>query len=483
MLTSELIAENNRAKKKPYLKIVKIGVYRKGLTKTEKGYKANQVRSFLIFEKENALVFSFRHAENGRQFFTAATFMLKAFETKAGEKRFRFYKLGSPQHPVQTTSPNRFRSIVNHFSGYEFPKSHARRLLSAVRAFAKKNGVKTKYMSDDAIDLIIQLCYPGTIGFDHLTMLNVTTGKFLLGDPTKLALATNGKRSKKLVYQAMKLHPAGVQTILRVAKYLRVNRSLDDAQKFLQAVIDCDRVTGSRLFDHSLTDSRRRKEKHVQDFSAKTMKILDPLSTEEICNYFSSARIFYLNDSLMMINQLSLNREGFDYTAIQYRTIQQLHDALVEMSGRRRGAGGRSVVPFEHYEFEPTSEPMKACRSLAEKFNDDSTPYRIIYPHGTLELQQYADKMKNCAFFYKDRIRMGEYIIFCIEEKQGDGEYKMKYMFGYRIYYVPNGGDCRFYISLDQAVGKCNADIDLKVSKLLISKINECLSPGAAIFA
>lgn len=477
MLTQELIAENDRAKKKNYISCKKIAVYRKGLKKTEKGYQAASVRSFFVFEKEDGLIFNFREKRGQGLFVNIVSFKLKAAKNKAGEIKFRLYRFTG--ETVQTVSPNKMRAVIEMISSHDgFAKVHKRRLLSSVRAFAKKQGVSTKYLSDDPVDLVIQLCYPGTRNFEHLTLRGISTGKFLLDDPAKLALKTNGKLSRKLVYQAIKLNPLGAQFLLRIAKYIRVHRSLDEAQKFLKGIIDIN--GGARLFDAAFCDYRIAKERRPQDFTENTLKILGPVSTDNILRFFAGHRLFFFTDSISMIRELNAN-QGFDFTAIRYSTLEELHDQLVAMTGRRR-RGGKAVFQFTHYDFSPSSLPMKTCQALAEKFNRDADEYKIVYASNTLDLQTQAESMKNCAFFYRDRINLGEYIVFCVQKKDEAGVFRDKYMFGYRVYRA-HREDGRHYITLDQAVGKCNATIDEKVFKMLAKKIDECLESAAAVSA
>lgn len=479
MLTQELIAENNQAKKKNYISCKKIAVYRKGLKKTEKGYQAASVRSFFVFEKEDGLIFNFREKRGQGLFVNIVSFKLKAAKNKAGEIKFRLYRFTG--ETVQTVSPNKMRAVIEMISSRDgFAKVHKRRLLSSVRAFAKKQGVSTKYLSDDPVDLVIQLCYPGTRNFEHLTLRSVSVGKFLLDDPVKLTLKTNGKLSRKLVYKVIKLNPLGAQFLLRVAKYIRVHRSLDEAQKFLKGISDMVENGGARLFDVAFRDYRIAKERSPQDFTDKTLKILAPVSTEAIVRFFAANRLFFFTDSISMIRELNAN-EGFDFTAIRYSTLEELHDQLVAMTGRRR-RGGKAVYQFTHYDFNPSSLPMKTCQALAEKFNGDADEYKIVYASNTLDLQTQAESMKNCAFFYKDRINLGEYIVFCVQKKDEAGVFREKYMFGYRVYRA-HREDGRHYITLDQAVGKCNATIDEKVFKMLAKKIDECLESVAAVSA
>lgn len=482
MLTQELIDENNQAKKKNYISCKKIAVYRKGLKKTEKGYQAISVRSFFVFEKEDGLVFNFREKRGaGGQglFVNIVSFKLKAVKNKAGEMKFRLYRFTG--ETVQTVSPNKMRTVIEMISSHDgFAKAHKRRLLSSVRAFAKKQGVSTKYLSDDPVDLVIQLCYPGTRNFEHLTLRGISTGKFLLDDPARLALKTNGKLSRKLVYQAIKLNPLGAQFLLRIAKYIRVHRSLDEAQKFLKGIIDIIENGGARLFDAAFSDHRIARERRPQDFTDKTLKILAPVSTDDILRFFAAHRFFFFTDSIAMIRELNAN-QGFDFTAIRYSTLEELHDQLVAMTGRRR-RGGKAVYQFTHYDFSPSSLPMKTCQALAEKFNKDADEYKIVYASNTLDLQTQAESMKNCAFFYKDRINLGEYIVFCVQKKDEAGVFRDKYMFGYRVYRA-HREDGRHYITLDQAVGKCNATIDEKVFKMLARKIEECLESAAVLSA
>lgn len=481
MLTQELIAENDRAKKKNYISCKKIAVYRKGLKKTEKGYQAASVRSFFVFEKEDGLIFNFREKRDQGLFVglfvNIVSFKLKAAKNKAGEIKFRLYRFTG--ETVQTVSPNKMRAVIEMISSHDgFAKVHKRRLLSSVRAFAKKQGVSTKYLSDDPVDLVIQLCYPGTRNFEHLTLRSVSVGKFLLDDPVKLTLKTNGKLSRKLIYRAIKLNPLGAQMLLRIAKYIRVHRSLDEAQSFIRTTVIVAENGGSRMVDSAFVDYTVRNERKPQDLTDKTLRILAPVSTDNIARFFCAYTFHYFIDSISMIRQLNAN-QGFDFTAIRYSTLEELHDQLIAMTGRRR-RGGKAVYQFTHYDFSPSSLPMKTCQALAEKFNRDADEYKIVYASNTLDLQTQAESMKNCAFFYKDRINLGEYIVFCVQKKDEAGVFRDKYMFGYRVYRA-HREDGRHYITLDQAVGKCNAVIDEKVFKPLAKKINECLENAAAL--
>lgn len=202
---------------------------------------------------------------------------------------------------------------------------------------------------------------------------------------------------------------------------------------------------------------------NISKLSAKQMRVFDRVSIEDIVNQFTLDGS--IRDVFRMINQLNAN-EGFNFTQIEYKTIEELHDALVELTP---GRGRKSNTEFKHFEFK-SNLAMQICEKLQNDFVDDR--YSICYARSTEELQKHADKMHNCSFFYYGQIRDGLYAIFCVSDSS-----KMKYMFGIRIRQCLKKNETR--AALDQAVGPCNSRIDDDIFNELNAKIEQALAPLA----
>lgn len=460
--------DQNPVKKKGYLSCKKIASFRKGMKKTEKGMISHKSHTVFAFEHENSITFSCRFRflkPDGRSVFADDfLYTLKIRALKSGEKRFVFYRLNNNR--VRTCSPNSMRNnfiklcVANEQSrkkktlktseGYNVYKNQSQRLIAFIRAFLKRHGVSTRGLSKDPFSLMVQLCYPGTRNFDEKTLQAISTGSFLLQDPVASTLRTNGKKSRRLLLQAIARHPQSSQGILRIAKYLRIHRSLDHAQRFLQEAAQRPLMIDG-YYDFN-----------ISKLSAKQMKVFDRVSIEDIVNQLTLDGS--IRDVFRMINQLNAN-EGFSFTQIEYKTIEELHDALVELTP---GRGRKSNTEFKHFEFK-SNLAMQLCEKLQNDFVDDR--YSICYARNTEELQKHADKMRNCAFYYYSRIEKGDYAIFCIKD---DG--KTKYMFGINLYYRKDV-NCLF-AKLDQAVAMCNARIEVDIENELNDKIQKALAPS-----
>lgn len=460
--------QQSSLKKKNYISCQKIASFRKGMKKTEKGRKSSASYTFFVFEHESSITFSSRYRSNefdgGFTFNDHFKYCLKIRMLKSGEKRFIFYKMNAAAIGVRTSSPNHLRSkLATLCQAQESNRAkpmhkdvsrglymaQERRLLAFLRGFLKRHGINTSHLSKDPFSLMTQLCYPGTQGFDDKTLQTISLGEFLLKDPLQVILRTKGKKSKRVLFSAIKKNPAAAQGILRIAKYIRINRSLDHAQDFLEKVSSAqnnDRICDSGYYEYN-----------IKNLSAKLIKIFDRLSIDEIILSLQSRTI--LNDTFSMIQHLNAN-EGFDLSQIQYRTIRELHDALAILTPRKKRNS------FQHFEFKQNSIAMEFCKMLQKSFVDNC--YSIRYASNTEELRKQAEIMHNCAFYYYGRIEQGQYAIFCIEEKN-----KLKYMFGVYIYYRKDVG--AMMIKLDQAVGMCNAAIEPEIKQMLNAKIKEAL--------
>lgn len=467
-------------KKKNYLNHKKIASFRKGLKATESGGRRSASgSSFHAFERENGVTFSCRYRgtdwEGNEGFSDQFKYKLQLRTIKSGEQRFVFYNLYDRQAGVTTASPNHMRSKLQSLCNAqerarkkprieEFArglyKAQEERLLVFLRAFLRRQGISFRGLSDDPFSLMVQLCYPGTRNFEEETLQKISTGEFVLEDPLKLTLRTKGKKSRRLVYSAIKKHPAGAQTILKMARYFRINRSLDEAQKFLEKVADLNVQGGA---DRDLIIDSEYYDYKVKKLSAKQMKVFDPLDTEAavdaICGANSERN---LNDTFRMIDQLNAD-EGFDISRIGYRSIVDLHDALAALRPR----SGKNAKKFEHYEFKKDNPSMEFCRALKENFW--AGEYEICYPAGTDELQTYAKIMHNCAFYYHQEIQKRQYAIFCLKLE------RVEYMFGVRL---QKGKNQAMIAILDQAVGHCNKRIDLDLKRHLNLAIEQAVKPS-----
>lgn len=473
-------------KKKNYLSCAKIASLRKGCRPTEKGRRSTGGFTLFAFERQDGITFSCRYRDInafGTTFADQFKYKLKLRKSKSGEIRFVFYNLsvGGHQGGVRTASPNYMRSkmmriCLDQERARKNPRTELvtrglyaaqeRRLLTFLRAFLKKHEVSIKGLSKDPFSLMVQLCYPGASGFDEEVLRKLSVGSLLLDDPLKLTLRTKGKASKRLLLGAIKQFPGGSQTILKVAKYLRVNRSLDEAQKFLEILSR----TGNDL---RTFNDECDYQYSVKKLTAKQMKILDPLSIESICAAIENheARIIF-NDIFTMIEQCG-GDNGFNIAEVRYRTLRELHDALAVLQPKR------TKNKFNHYEFATDSAPMRFCKALAENFSDEE--YAVCYPAGTEELLQYANAMHNCAFFYHERIRKGEYAIFCFKAN------RLELMFGVTFHTTRVLPDGRKWTGLqlvraDQAVGHCNAKIEREIEDRLNLKIEQAVKDSFAFW-
>jgi hypothetical protein len=460
-------------KRKGYITYKKIASFRRGMKATEKGKRSSSSYTLFAFELGDGIVLLSRYRDDkaGQGFHTHFSYKLKLRTNAKGEKRFVFYQMRDSS--VRTSNPNHLRSkLAILFRGQEdsrkkprnietdtgLCKTQGKRLLIFIRAFLKKHKISFKGLSSDPFSLMIQLCHPGTRSFDESTLLRINTGELLLDDPVKLALRTKGKKSKRLLCEAIKKHPQGALGILRVAKYIRVNRSLDHAQEFLSKIFESrEHFADNMYYDYQ-----------VAKLKASEISIFDRLSIDEIVNGISSPGI--LNDTFRMIGMANANA-GFDYRQIQYTSIAQLHDQLAQTL-----PGRRSRTQFKHFEFDTSNLAMKFCESLSQSFSGNNS-YDIIYAKDTKELHEHATAMKNCSFCYYSRIHSGNYAIFCIIDK----DYKPnqpRYMFGVIVTAIRS----KIIAKLEQAVSYCNQKIETSVFEDLNKQIEKALQESASYF-
>lgn len=439
-------------KEKPYISMRKIASFRRQKVSPQKDKRiTNSVFTIIAFEHGDGIAFSCRFGQrrvyndkagvlNPFDFDSLFHFKLSIKTRKNGEKRFIFYKvnLGSDQGRVKTVSPNHFRCkfeelCKNHHpknkTAYNgIPKAQTQRLLSFIRAFLRRHKVSYKWLSDDPFSLMYQLCYPGSTNFDSETLKKLECSKFLLGDPVKKVLGTNGKHSRKLVMEYIKKHPFGINSALSYARYIRITRSLDHAQQFISMIsgyggpID-QSLNGRRVF----TPSR---------FKASQWEVFNKMSLRWIA--YAVILPDTVNDTFSMLEQLKANSD-FDLSQVQYRSIEELHNRLARLRPR---TGNSMVGAFEHYTFDPDSHPMKFCEELKKRMSDSK--FTVTYAKNTMELNEQAKAMHNCSFFYHGDINRGVYAILCINQK---------YMFGVRMMGLK-------YTELDQAVTFHNGTIE-----------------------
>jgi hypothetical protein len=482
----------------------KIASFRSGMKPTESGGRKSTASSTLFaFEKEDGISFvcRARHLDyqNGQVFGDQFRYKLQLRTLKNGRRSFLFYKIRPigliGGKAVSTSSPNDMRNklasvIMKQDSNkkkprfYDLPRyevpalypAQAERLAVFIRKFLRKKNISFKHLSKDPFSLMFQLCYPGAANFDDATIRKAVFGAALLDDPVKLALRTNGKKSRRLVYEAIKAQPQGAQSILRVAKYLRINRSLDSAQRFLELVGQERRDDGGML---CIIDWRFMQDA-VYKLKASQLKFLEPLSEREIAYSLLPNHTLY-GDTMRMINQVNAAQgQGFDLNAIRYRTLTELHDQLVQMlPGQRRRRGGEAYR-FEHYGFDADSISMKFCAQIAEGFKSDE--HFVVYPKSSEQLQDFGAKMHNCALAYSSQVKDGRYAIFCLASRESQ---KLEYMFGYRITKASikfKSGEFkvestieRSVVAFDQGVAVCNRSIEPSRLEGVLKKVGDLL--------
>lgn len=465
---------------KPYISFCKIGTFRQGLKKTKNGGRTSS-NSYTLnaFEHQDGISFSCRSrsaAAGESDFGDHFLYKLKMRTDKTGEKRFIFYKIrrGGGIGGVKTSNPNKMRTDLakiysNTNKKYKnppinneseifalgIPKAQRARLLSFVRKFLAKNEIKYRTLSKDPFSLMCQLCYPATVGFDEKTIQTVSLGSFFLSDPVRAAMKTNGKKTRKLVFGAIKACPSSAQSILRIAKYIRLRDSLDHAQKFLEMFIDSQEglvdANGTIIDWRFLMLDTSAYTYSYHRLTAKQLKVLDKLSIEQIRESFYNYHI--TNDTFNMIEQLGANN-GFNIQEMQYTSIRELHDALANV---RRPARGRNA--FVDYEFNKEEVNMQLCEALEKRFQHEE--YLLTYAKNTAELRKQAEVMHNCSFYYHDKIKAGNYAIFCLSRFN-----RPEYMFGVWICSV-----VQWTVFLDQVVRKYNREIDKEMFKGFGDKI------------
>ena len=462
---TKMTQEKLLSEKKKYLNYLKVASFRKGFSNTEKGKKSKNGFSLHVFEKEDGVVFSCRSRFSSgspsvsffQDFFK---FKLRVFKTKNGETKFRFYnimqRIGAPV--ARTCSPvlmqSKLRQIVTEIERGKTKSKYnenaikgglyiaqQKRLISFLRKFLIRHGVSTKSYSKNPLVLLTQLCYPGTKAFSDETIgRRLSCGQFLLDDPAKLALRSNGKRSRKLIYQVIAASPCTTQSILRMAKYIRITRSLDHAQRFLSRFSADTNLCLHDDTNHIINVSR---------LPAKHLRMLDAFSEDALYEAFVDEAGFFI-DSMLMMRDINAEN-GFGLGDIRPRTIHELHDALIDVSPNRK-----RKKKFNDYSFSEDLASIKFCKTLAANFGDDI--HDIEYAKDTSQLRKQAEKMHNCAFGYHLAINNGGYAVFCIKKYDS-----LFYMFGVRLYSK--------HATLDQAVTHCNRSIDPVALKELNAKI------------
>lgn len=465
--------------KKTYISYKKIATFRQGMSTTEKGMVSSTSYTVFAFEREDGIIFSCRQgvrcAGNGRSFGTKFAYKLRLRTLKNGEKRFIFYKFGD--RSPRTVSPNVMRSSLftlvqivesrkkNSFLNYEkmkkgLYKAQMQRLSAFLKGFLRKHNISTKNLSKDPFSLMVQLCYPGTRQFDEETLTKISTGKFLLDDPVKLALRTKGKKSRRLVYNTIKISPVSAQTMLRMAKYLRVNRSLDDAQKFIecfyQRLIEPNQASNNYVFADS--SSYRLP---IYRLSAKQLRYLNNISIESIVRALESPQL--IEDTFLMINRLTEDQEQ-NLKEMQCRSIQQLHYSLVQILQINTNRG-RKKSQFSHFSFDLNSVPMEFCELVSSTLSDDK--FKFSYAKGTTDLESDANKLGNCAFYagYYKEIQAGRYAILNVDNV----EEHERYMLGFEI----TGNKVNRRYVMDQAEGVRWSRIEKSTFDTIVDKLKQ----------
>ena len=455
--------ETSVPKAKPYITRLVIATFKYKMVKTENGMRPTSTTSFTAFEREDGISFNARCASHvqGRksEFKTNFTYTLKMRKNKKGEIRFRFYSV-SPEgrrHP-RTSRPEEMRSKISSFfmnvvRQYKNPrvsneqiragmyKAQIKRLYKFIKAFLDKHNIDHKYLSKDPFVLMSQLCYPGMATLEDAVAMKCVAGRMLLDDPLKLALRTKGKKSRRLLYAVLKEAPQSAQSVLRMLKYLRINRSLDEAQRFMELLLE---PHFNLLGQHNNYTIARRfanpddihNELRVHRLTAKQMKMFDPLQVESIVHSMFGSHDL-LADSLRMIKQIKDRQPEFDCSMLTYRSISQLHDGLIAIQrphnpARRNRIANNfnfTLAPEPNVVFDENSVHITFCSYLAKNFVHDE--YCIVYPRSSDELREQSELMHNCSSAYRSEIQGNSFSIFCVRTKWDD---RPLYMFGFNAY-------------------------------------------------
>jgi hypothetical protein len=505
--------EVTATKAKPYISYEKIAIFKYKMLRTEKGMRPQSSSTFTAFEREDGISFNCRSAnhvawEGDSRFVTSFAYALKMYKNKKGETRFKFYKTPARERGgPRTSSPEHMRTnlasfLMNVQCKYRravippeqvrlgLCKVQMKRLYKFIKAFLDKHGVNYKYLSKDPFVLMSQLCYPGLAVLDDKTAMTCRPGEFFLDDPLKLTLRTKGKKSRKLLHKILKEAPHSCQSVMRMLRYLRINRSLDEAQKFMELLLASNNYQAlpnhhfTRVGRHDANEGILGNTHLIKNFTAKRMKIFDPVSLESIASVMSDGR-WILRDTLMMIDANKENDPTFDYTQIQYRTITQLHDALIAnaliaMRPRPARRGMRGYNPaltlheriqspsFINTEFDENSVHIQFCKALENGFSHEQ--FVITYAKNSAELSEQSQAMHNCSFGYRGDIASNNFSIFCVSNADTK---KPVYMFGFNAYAGSWGEPDKSIAIMKYAEGKavCNKMIPHEVMGDLLERI------------
>jgi hypothetical protein len=460
--------------KKPGTRYIKLGSHAIGQQKTHEGWKTAGWRTLYAFIDAKGI--SFRVTQKvGKEFATIKSLRLSVKTLKDGTIKFQFYRLRA--NSVRCCDPKALRDLLTLANNYKrIPKTQTKRLLQLIHIFCREHQYSVTGLSKDPINLLIQLCYPGTRGLDESILSDLSLGKYFFDDPIKLVLNTHGKYSKRLIMQVIKEHPCSVQTIFRLAHYLRTTRSLDAAQVFLASILNAQPErrnpyirAGQRIVmfpdDYMNITIREEieepvylvpsKQKSFANLRSHALTVFDRTSPAEIAQTLVNNHSF-VRDTVQFY--LQCKQMGFDMSTIPMTSLQEIHDHCHREIGKaQKSASIKPVV------FDPEQVNMVIGQAMCDQFNAANTDLVAVIPYDKATVVQFGDAMHNCASGYSHLIRTNQYIIVVIKENG-----KCKYMLGFNHSIRHQR---MITISLEQFVTHCNQSVPIDIQTDIISAL------------
>jgi hypothetical protein len=444
----------------PGVQHIKVGTYRKGKHQTATGWSSRSVYILNAFIDSTGISFksSFKYG-NDNTFVPHYQYRLSLKTARSGERKFTFYFIRN--NKVRIVNPLHFqRAIEICLRTPGIPKSHIRRLNQIIRFFCAEQKYLTTGLSSDPFELMLQLCYPAARQIDKSLLKQISVGRYLLGDPVKLVLNTRGRTSKKLIMQTIKKSPDGIQTLFRIAHYLRTTRSLDAAQTYLRAFIN---ESSSYIYRYGtpndyvstlqvpqpLEDNEYPvfKQMSFSQLSTKHLRILDSIPPDVLGKSMNDSShtlrdTFNMYLKILHIGITDIENPGNTLNAVHNYMTQELLNADRQLV----------KLPRPPIVFNQEQANMVIAQAMCDQYNTLNTGLVAAIPYGKESLTQMGNEMHNCATSYAHSIKANAYIIVVFKEDD-----KCKYMLGFNFRHIRKD---KYRVELEQAVTYCNRPID-----------------------
>lgn len=364
-----------------------------------KGFYSNGGVVLNAFDREDGIAFNislFSKRTNDKPLYRKVeSYKFRIFRRKDNTVSFTFLKIrdGRIRTSDPLTSLNYLytRRVKGEMKQGLLPR-HKRKIKILLDAFCKRNKINTRYLSKDPLMRMRELCYPGSTEFNSIP--NFKPNLFFKGNPSKICLKTNGKKSKNLLLEIVKKFPDRNKDVLSEINVIRKIFGLDKSQQYIELLL---KGTAEFLPRHP----------NPEDINIARIKLYKQLTFDKVMKILS-LRPYLIYDTIRMYSEHDI------VIPENFQTGIELHDNFAIQCGKNRNRISNEIPK------------NKTIDEIVDSWDDEE--YFLDIPEKTDTLYHWSAVMRNCVSSYSRQIVNKTYFIIGIKDSQ-----ELKFNVGFNV--------------------------------------------------